>query len=127
MLELLPGILVVGSVPVQGWVLPSQAQLGQELGATRGSFNCRAQKCGKTGFVTSKRLWIPAGVCSRWAAGVDVVGTGMEGHFVPGWRELCPRMEKVFVLGQRCFQGLSVPLGCSQSVCSAEGCWWCRC
>lgn len=97
-----------------------------------GSFNCQVQKCGvfkellwKTAFLTSERLWSPAGGCSRWAVGEDVVCTGMEGHFVPEWREFCPWMEQVFVLGQRCFQGLRVLLGCSRSVCSAQGCCWC--
>lgn len=44
--------------------------------------------------------------------------TGIEGHFVPGWTEFCPRMERVFALEQRCFQGLGVLPGCSQSVLS---------
>lgn len=103
MLDLLPGIPVVGSIPVQGCVLPSRAQLKQELGATRGNFNCRVQKCGKTEFLTSKRLWSPAGVCSRWAVGVDVVCTGMEGHFVPGWRESHPRVGAGFCPGTEVF------------------------
>lgn len=90
MLDLLPGTPVVGSVPVQGCVLPSRAQLKQELGATWRSFNCRVQKCGKTGFLSSKMLWSPAGMCSRWAVGVDVVCAGMEAHFVPGRPILVP-------------------------------------
>lgn len=55
--------------------------------------------------------------------GVDVVCTGMERNFIPGWREFCPRMEWIFVLGQRYLQGLSVLLGCRQSVHLAQECW----
>lgn len=52
-----------------------------------------------------------------------MVCIGMERHFVPARREFSPRMEGILALGQRRFQGLSALLGCSQSVCSAEGCW----
>lgn len=52
-----------------------------------------------------------------------MVCIGMEGHFVPGRREFIPEWRGVLALGQRRFQGLSVLLGCSQSVCSAQGCW----
>lgn len=88
MLEFLPGIPVVGTVPVQAWILPSQAQVGQKLGAAQGSFNCRVQKCRKTGFLTSKRPWNSAGVRERtwWALGWRGTLSRDGGSFIPGWR-----------------------------------------